>query len=159
VMGVQMAGILMAGIGLGSLGVLAVRLSKRVPPRSGAAAATLVLLAALVLVLSPAWRERARVAARGAGWMAIQRGADQTVGGAGGVMRSGPAIRPGTSRWWTPSARPSRPIGQTSPSERDGSCGPRCRGRADFRRSLSRGLRRPLPRLKEERAPPGRPER
>jgi hypothetical protein len=80
IMGVQLAGILMAGIGLGSLGVLAVRLSKRVPPRSDVAVATLVLLAALVLALSPAWRERARVAARGAGWMAVQRAADEATG-------------------------------------------------------------------------------
>jgi hypothetical protein len=80
VMGVQLAGILMAGVGLGSVGVLVVRLAKRLQPRLDVAVAAAVLLVALVLILSPAWRERARVAARGAGWMSVQRAADAAGG-------------------------------------------------------------------------------
>lgn len=76
----EVAGILMAGIGLGTLGILAVRLVRKLGPQPDVAVAIVVLIPALVLALSPAWRERARVAARGAGWMAVQRAADATDG-------------------------------------------------------------------------------
>lgn len=80
IMGVQLAGILMAGIALGSLGTLSVRLVRRLRSQPNVAVAMVVLIPALALILSPAWRERARVAARGAGWMAVQRAADSTDG-------------------------------------------------------------------------------
>jgi hypothetical protein len=82
IMGVHLAGILMAGVGLAWMGRVALTAGWRFVPRLRPAAAVAVLVAALVGILAPAWIERADYEALGAGWMAQQRRLDATDGAA-----------------------------------------------------------------------------
>ncbi|HEX6433620.1 MAG TPA: DUF6541 family protein, partial [Gemmatimonadales bacterium] len=77
--GVHLAGLLLAGVGFGWC---VATVSRYVPVitrrlRVGVACAA---LAAVILVLSPAWRERAEFNADGAEWLQTQRDADGTEG-------------------------------------------------------------------------------
>lgn len=77
---VHLAGVLLAGVGFGWCAAIvgrSVQVSKRTPRGVGVA---LAALAAIVLVLSPAWRERAAFDAQGAEWLRTQRDADATEG-------------------------------------------------------------------------------
>jgi len=80
VLGVHLAGILMAGVGLAWLGRVALGAGRRFVPRLRPAPALAVLVVVLVGVLVPAWVERADYEAVGAAWMAQQRRADATDG-------------------------------------------------------------------------------
>jgi hypothetical protein len=80
VLGVHLAGIFMAGVGLAWLGRTAFAAGRRLVHRLRPAAAVAVLVAAVVGVLAPAWVERADYEALGATWMAQQRQADATDG-------------------------------------------------------------------------------
>jgi len=77
---VHLGGLLLAGIGLSWLGQGAyARIRDRRPKASHVAVVGALMLAALVL-LFPAWRERATFNAQGAGWINTQRESDRTGG-------------------------------------------------------------------------------
>ena len=80
IMGVHLAGIFMAGVGLSWMGRVALGAARRFVPRLRPAAALAVLVGALVGLLAPAWVERVDYEALGATWMARQRQVDTTDG-------------------------------------------------------------------------------
>jgi hypothetical protein len=80
VMGVQLAGILLAGVGLGWLLRLAYTLASRFTPVHRALAAGAAAVAVAVGVLAPGWTERADYDLRGATLIRQQQAADATDG-------------------------------------------------------------------------------
>jgi hypothetical protein len=97
IIGVHMAGILLAGIGAASLGRFAFHLvTTRAAVRLKPGAVIAAFMAVVVVLLWPAWRERASYAAQGDTWIREQRVQDATDGEAiASLVRIGDAIGPG----------------------------------------------------------------
>ena len=96
IIGVHMAGILLAGIGAAWIGRFAFHIASRAAVSLRPSAVMGALMVVLVVVLWPAWRERASFAAQGDTWIREQRVQDATDGEAiASLVRIGDAIGPG----------------------------------------------------------------
>lgn len=80
IVGVHVAGLLLAGFGAWWIGKFVVDRVCRYVPEISAAWATTAVAAIGVLVLMPAWRERNSFASEGAGWIRYQQEQDRTDG-------------------------------------------------------------------------------
>jgi Gpi18-like mannosyltransferase len=80
VIGVDLAAILIAGVGLGWLLQAGATLAGRRAPRHAAIAGAVVAVAVTIGILAPAWLERSDYNARGADLIAVQRAAYETDG-------------------------------------------------------------------------------
>ncbi len=85
-MGVQLAGLMLAGIGLAWAGETALKLVKARRPRIRLVPIAAGLMGAAVLLTLPAWLDRAAYAASDAGSIAVQVESDQTDGAALDVL-------------------------------------------------------------------------
>ena len=85
-MGIQLAGDILAGVGLAWAGETALHLAKRWRPRFRPIPVAAGLMAAAVLITLPAWFNRAAYAASDSASIAVQVGNDQTDGAALDVL-------------------------------------------------------------------------
>lgn len=88
IMGVQLAGLMLAGVGLAWAGETAFTLARHWRPRMRSVPLAACLMAAAVLIALPAWFDRAAYAASDSASIAVQVESDQTDGAALDVLIS-----------------------------------------------------------------------
>jgi hypothetical protein len=86
IMGVQLAGLMLAGVGLAWAGEMVLTLARRWRPRVRLVPVAAGLMAAAVLITLPAWFDRAAYAASDSSSIAVQVESDQTDGAALDVL-------------------------------------------------------------------------